>query len=119
MTIMIVEDHADMSRVLKNICSISISEPVEFIECTSGEDAVGKYEIYHPDCVLMDVQLKNMNGFETTEKICSKNKGAKIIMVTSYDSLSFRKKAKDLHTRGFVCKDRLSDLHQLLENITS
>ena len=116
---MIIKNHADMSRVLKNICSISISEPVEFIECRSGEDAIGKYELHHPDCVLMDVQLKSMNGFETTEKICSENKEAKIIIVTSYDSPFFRKKTKDLHTKGFVCKGRLSDLHQLLQNITS
>lgn len=115
---MIVDDHADMRRVLMSLITHYSYESVEFIECQSGEDAIIQYPQNNPDYVLMDIELKSMSGFQVTEEIYKQNAGAKIIIVTSYDTPTFRRKAKDLHTTGFVSKDKLSDLQQFLHNIT-
>lgn len=114
---MIVDDHADMRRVLGNIVSLALNDPVELIECESGEQAIEEYTSTHPDCVLMDLQLQNMNGFEVTELIYKLDAKAKVVIVTSFDTPSFRTRAKELNTYGFICKDNLSDLHQLLKNM--
>ncbi len=119
MKIMIVDDHPDMRRVLKNIVLLTITKPIEFIECDSGEDALGQYILHHPDCVLMDIELKGINGFQTVEKIYTQNPKADIIIVTSHNSISFRSKAKKLKVKGFVLKDKLSDITHVLESITS
>ena len=55
---MIVDDHADMRRMLKSFLVLVLSEPFEIIECESGEQAVSEYALQHPDCVLMDFELK-------------------------------------------------------------
>jgi CheY-like chemotaxis protein len=68
MKIMIVDDHAAMRRVLINVVSLSRIEPLDFIECESGEEAVHQYDLQHPDCVLMDVQLK-VNGFRSKDSL--------------------------------------------------
>lgn len=115
---MIVEDHADMRRMLNNIVTSAFNEPMEIIECRDGGESVRAYAAHHPDCVLMDLQLKNMNGFRAIEKIYEHDAEAKVIIVTSFDTPLFRERAKALHTKGFVCKDRLSDLQQLLHNIS-
>ncbi|MCG8374432.1 MAG: response regulator transcription factor [Balneolales bacterium] len=117
MKVMIVEDHADMRKILKAVVIGMTTGGVEIIECESGEEAVLNYEIYHPDCVLMDIQLKSMNGFEATKKICEQDEQAKIIFVSSHDTLQFRKKAEALHAFGFVSKDRLSDITPLFQSI--
>lgn len=115
---MIVDDHAGMRRVLKHMLLFAIKEPVEIIECESGEEAVIEYGLNHPDCVLMDFELRKMNGFEATHLIYKEDKNAKIVIVTSYNSPSMKKKAQKLHVQGFVSKDNLSELNEILQSIT-
>lgn len=112
---MIVDDHADMRRVLKNLISLSFTE-LELVECENGEEAIASYMDHKPDWVLMDIELKSMSGFDVTEEIFAMDSQANVIIVTSYDTPTFRKKAKKLNVQGFVCKDKLSDLQQLLSN---
>lgn len=119
MKIMIVDDHPDMRRVLKNIVTLAFNEPVEIFECECGEDAIMEYAQIEPDAVLMDIEIQSMSGFNVTEEIYKLNEDAKVIIVTSYNTPTFRRKAKQLQTYGFVCKDNLSDLNQLLQNITT
>lgn len=113
---MIVDDHAAMRRVLMNVVLLSRITPLDFIECESGEDAVVQYAAHHPDCVLMDVQLKSMSGFQATEKIRTQDAAARVVIVTSFDTASIRFKANQLRVNGFVSKDNLTDLHPLLHS---
>jgi DNA-binding NarL/FixJ family response regulator len=114
---MIVDDHAAMRRVLMNVVSLSRIEPLDFIECESGEDAVHQYDLQQPDCVLMDVQLKEMSGFQATETIRMHDAAAKVVIVTSFDTPSVRRKAEALKVNGFVSKDSLSAVPDLLTSL--
>ncbi|MEQ8525226.1 response regulator transcription factor [Gracilimonas sp.] len=115
MKIMIVDDHADMRRMLKNFISLSDTE-LNFIECESGEKAIENYMDLKPDLMLMDIELKSMSGFTVTEEIYKQDSNAKIIIVTSYDTPTFRRKAKKLNVKSFVCKDNLKELNQIIFN---
>jgi DNA-binding NarL/FixJ family response regulator len=117
MKIMIVDDHADIRRVLKKIINVGVTEPIEFIECDNGETAITEYASHHPEYVLMDVELKEMNGLEATKNIMTSDENAKVLIVTSHDSLSFRSKAEALKAYGFVSKDDLSVIPQYI-NVT-
>lgn len=117
MKVMIVEDHTDMRKILKALVMGMTTEGVEIIEYESGEEAVLNYKTHHPDYVLMDIQLKKMNGFEATKKIYEEDDKAKIIFVSSHDSLQFRKKADALHALGFVSKDQLSGINPLFQTL--
>lgn len=116
MKIMIVEDHPDMRRMLKSIVAMAAQEPVEVFECVDGDEAVRTYDAVHPDHVLMDVQLGSMNGFMTTERIREVHPEASVIFVTSHNTSAYRTKAKLLNATGFVSKDNLSELDQLLHH---
>lgn len=116
---MIVDDHPDMRRVLGNIVTLALNGQVELFECKSGEEAILKYSEIEPHVVLMDVEIKSMSGFKVTEEIYKQDAKAKIIIITSYNTPTFRRKAKQLHAYGFVSKDNLSHLDQLLQNIAN
>ena len=115
---MIVDDHADMRRVLGQIVLLALKTPVEFIECETGEDAIAQYGSVCPDLVLMDIELKSMSGFGVTEEILKLDAKANIIIVTSYDTPTFRRKAKKLKVLGFVPKDKLAEISPLLISLT-
>ena len=115
---MIVDDHGDMRRVLKSIVTLSLGQDADtIIECDCGEEAVLQYEEHLPDFILMDLQLKHMDGFETIKKIRSRNASAEVIMVTSFDTPSIRLKAKELNVREFVNKENLSEISHILKSI--
>lgn len=116
---MIVDDHTDMRRMLRTVISASVKKPAVIIECQSGEEAIEMYAEHNPDVVLMDLQLEDMNGFEAMEKLYEQDTNAKVVIVTGFDTPSFRKKAKELHAQDFICKDKLSDLHQLMQNFST
>lgn len=115
MKIMIVDDHEATRIILRSIILLSIVGPIEFIEYENGEDAVQNYAIDKPEYVLMDVEMKKMDGFEATECILKQDPGAKIIIVTSNNTKIFRNKAKEIRATGFVAKDDLSVIHEFLE----
>ena len=114
MKIMIVDDHADMRRMLGSIVAIGAGVPVEIVECSDGEEAVRRYTDEHPDHVLMDVQLGEMNGFTAAERIQQQDPRASVIFVSSHNTSAYRTKAKQLRARGFVSKENLSELDTLL-----
>ena len=53
----------------------------------SGEDGIRQAQSARPDCILMDVVMPGMNGFQATRKLTQNPETAKIpvIMVTTKD----------------------------------
>ena len=76
-------------------------------ECADGFDALDCYEKTRPDWVLMDWEMKRMNGLEATRRIIEKYPQAKILMVTNHDKKDLRQAATQAGAKGFVTKDDL------------
>lgn len=112
MKFMIVDDNAGMREMIR---SIACGDDDTVMECADGEEAVRAYAQFRPDVVLMDVEMKGMDGFTATERIYALNRRAKVIFVTSHNTSAFRLKAKSLKA-GFVTKENLSELNLLLHH---
>lgn len=119
MKIMIVDDNSEMRRMLRAVIAMGSAKNIEIIECSDGVEAVDRFSESHPDIVLMDIQLKAMNGFQAAERIWSQEPRAKVIFVTSHDTPLFRNKAEQLRATGFVSKAHLSELDSILQSLSS
>jgi len=53
----------------------------------SGEEGLRKAKVSRPDCILMDVVMPGMNGFQATRKLTqdSDTAGIPVIMITTKD----------------------------------
>ncbi len=80
-TIMICDDAAFMRLTLKKIVE-SVGHKV-IAEAENGIKAVEDYEIYHPEVVLMDITMPDMDGITAVKKIKEYDSHATIIMVSS------------------------------------
>ncbi len=80
-TIMICDDAAFMRLTLKKIVE-SVGHKV-IAEAENGIEAVEDYEIYHPEVVLMDITMPDMDGITAVKKIKEYDSHATIIMVSS------------------------------------
>lgn len=111
MTIMIVDDSAAMRLTIRRMLS---GDGVAICECSDGIEAVATYPKIHPDWVLMDIKMKQMDGFHAMEEILSEFPDAKIIMITQYDEPKLEEKAHNAGAVEFVLKEKLMDIEQII-----
>ena len=75
---------------------------VEIIgECGNGKEAVNFVHENKPDLVFLDIQMPEMNGFETLQTI-NPEKVPAIIFVTAYDQYAIQ--AFDVHALDYLLK---------------
>jgi two-component system, chemotaxis family, protein-glutamate methylesterase/glutaminase len=80
--VMIVDDSIVVRGLLRHIIEKDADIEIS-TTAVDGEEAFKDYMKYHPDIVLMDVEMPNMNGLETLQKILQFDPKAKVIMCSS------------------------------------
>ncbi|GAA4268233.1 LytR/AlgR family response regulator transcription factor [Hyunsoonleella aestuarii] len=83
-------------NLIKNIDNIDVIG-----ECANGEDAINKINSLNPDLIFLDIEMKDMNGFDVLAKI-DKHRRPLIIFVTAYDE--FALKAFDFFAFDYLLK---------------
>ena len=111
MKVLIVDDSSPMRQMMRQFLP---ADAGEIRECDDGIDALACYEQFLPDWVLMDWQMKQMNGLEATRQIIGKFPEAKILLVTQYDDIELREAAAKAGASGFVLKENLAELRRIL-----
>jgi CheY-like chemotaxis protein len=111
MKLLIVEDNQQMRRLMRSMLA-DLAEPI--MECSDGAEAQASYAEHHPDWVLMDLMMPWVDGITATERIRADDPSAKIIIVTDHESRAMRDAAREAGACGYVLKDDLSDLRQIL-----
>jgi two-component system, cell cycle response regulator DivK len=101
--ILVIEDHEENRRLLRDLLT---SFGYELIEAVTGEDGVIAAENERPDLILMDIQLPEIDGYETTRRIKANPALNRIpvIAVTSYALSGDDIKAFAAGCDGYVTK---------------
>jgi len=89
-TVLIVEDYADIRTMMKFLLQ---RFGYDVIEAADGNEAVESVKQNHPDLILMDLSLPNMDGLTATQ-IIRKFEGigkVPIIAVTAYGNSYYRR----------------------------
>ncbi len=111
MNILIVEDSQAVRRMIRSV----VCRPADQChECSDGSEALAAYAQHRPDCVLMDIEMKTVDGITATEQIRAAFPEAKIVIVTNYDDADLRLAALAAGACAYVLKDELYKLRSLL-----
>jgi len=86
----------------------------QICECVDGSEALSCYTSFRPDWVLMDWEMKRVDGLVATRQILDNFPEAKILLVTQHDDVELRSAAYDVGAKAIVLKDDLSVLRHLL-----
>ncbi len=81
-TLLIVDDNRDMRQLMKHIAS-KVSDRI--IECEDGDEILTAFTEHHPDWVVMDVEMKRMDGLQATTQLVTHYPQAKVI-IRSHDA---------------------------------
>ena len=63
--ILVVEDQEDNRRILRDLLT---SAGYEMIEAVTGEEGLAMARIHRPDLILMDIQLPELDGYESSRR---------------------------------------------------
>ena len=86
----------------------------EILECSNGGEAIEAYEANLPDFVLMDINMKPIDGLTAATVILSRHPEAKIIIVSQHQDVRTREMAIAIGVSAFVGKDDLTPLRDLI-----
>src|SRR5215471_12930330 len=111
MKVMIVDDNAQVRRMITSFLDDLVSE---FVECSDGCEAVSSYAEHKPDLVLMDYEMKRMNGFDATRQIKNQFPEAQVVIVSQWDSAALREAAKKSGANAYVNKKSLLPLRDFI-----
>ena len=110
MRILIVEDNPKMRRLLR----VFLQDAAEVFECANGFVAVGAFNECQPDWVVMDVQMKRVNGIIATRLLKTAYPSAQIVMLSKHDDAEIRLAAREAGACGYLVKDDLLALRRFV-----
>lgn len=111
-SVLLVEDHAPMRATLR-MWLADLAAPIT--ECDNGAEVCACYAAHRPDWVLMDIELPGQDGITATRQLLAAQPMARIVIVTTYDDADLRQAAAAAGACGYVLKNNLLDLRQLLK----
>lgn len=102
--ILIIDDQEQNIRLLTRILE---KDGYEQIRSTSNSaEALGIYKDFRPDLVLLDVHMREKDGFEVLQEIVAHNGNVHVpvLMITADDSADVKHRALALGAKDFVGK---------------
>ena len=114
-TIVLVDDHPLMRKGIRQL--IELQDGLEVVaEAGSGEEALRVIAEHQPDMVLMDLNMKGMDGIRTTEVLRQQGVTACILMITVSDNDDDVIAALRAGADGYLLKD--VEPEELIHNLS-
>jgi DNA-binding NarL/FixJ family response regulator len=102
--VLVVDDQTLFRTGLTSL--LSEDERVEVVgQAVDGADAVKQAIKLKPDVVLMDIKMPNQDGIEATRQIIESVPGAKVLVLTTFETDSQVIQALKAGASGYVLKD--------------
>ena len=86
-------------------------EGYEVATAKDGVDALQQLQDIRPDCILLDVEMPRMDGFEFARNVRAdaKTRGIPIVMITSRTADKHRKHALEIGVNDYIGKPYQED----------
>ena len=87
-TTIIVDDEKNSCEALQILLNDNCPEVHITAICNSGEEALQKIQLLHPQLIFLDIEMPNMNGFQLLEQLPKID--FELIFTTSYDQYAIK-----------------------------
>ena len=87
-TTIIVDDEKNSCEALQILLKDNCPEVHITAICNSGEEALQKIQLLHPQLIFLDIEMPNMNGFQLLEQLPKIY--FELIFTTSYDQYAIK-----------------------------
>jgi DNA-binding NarL/FixJ family response regulator len=105
-TVLIVDDHAGFRAAARALLEAGDFDVVG--EAEDGATALTAAAELRPHIVLLDVQLPDLDGFAVAERLARDGVSSAVILISSRDVSSFRRRLAANPAWRFIAKSELS-----------
>lgn len=102
--VLVVDDHAGFRATASRLLEADGWRVVG--EAADGASALSAAERLHPDLVLLDIGLPDIDGFAVAERI-AEGGGPSVVLVSSRDRAAYGDKIEATAIAGFIAKGEL------------
>jgi len=106
-SILIAEDEEELREYLTEYLQIFFDD-VFVAKC--GEEAYNQYKHHHPDIILTDINMPNMDGLSFVSKIREDDNATKIIIISAHSEKDKLLKAIELNLVTYLIKPIKTDI---------
>ncbi len=118
--ILAIDDENDVLLIIKTTLT---GEGYEILTASNGFDGLAMAEDYHPDLIILDLRMPEMDGMEVLEKLRESETTEKIPIIV-LTGISEKGKIREALDRGttyyivkpFECQDLSSKVHLAIKN---
>ena len=97
----VVDDDADVRVALMRLVS-SAGFAVETF--ASGTEFLRSVQDHEPDCVLLDLHMPEMSGFEVQGALAKSHPAVPVVVMTGHDTPESRARAVQMGAKVYLCK---------------
>jgi two-component system, NarL family, response regulator LiaR len=102
-TVVIVDDHPVVRAGVRTL--LAAEDITLLAEGTTGADALRLVALHHPDVLVLDVNLPDINGVEVTRRLRAQGEAAAILVMTVHDDSQTVFGLLENGVTGYVLKD--------------
>lgn len=100
--ILLVDDAAFMRMMVKD--TLTKNGYTDLYEAADGMEAFNKFQEIHPDLVIMDITMPNMDGLEALKAIRGVDPNAKVVMCSAMGQEAMVIEAIKSGAKDFIVK---------------
>lgn len=110
----VLDDEESMRVALQRLLRI---RGYQVSPCASGEELLAECARQPVRCIILDLHMPGMNGFEVLEELAARSAPPPVIVITGHDQAGNAERAGRLGARGYLTKpvDSLPLLELLAE----
>lgn len=123
--LLIIEDDAGSMKAIQKLIG---NGDVKTLTAATGQEAIKLFSDNHVDCIVMDIGLPDISGFDLIHKLLELNKGMPPVIVytgrelTRKENEELQKYSETIIIKGTKSEERLLDetalfLHRAIENL--
>jgi DNA-binding NarL/FixJ family response regulator len=105
-TVLIVDDHAGFRELARRMLEAAGYKVVG--EAHDAISALAAAADLHPDVVLLDIQLPDLDGFAVSEQLAADKDPPFVVLISSRNESAYRRRLAAGSARGFIAKSELS-----------
>ena len=105
--VLLIDDNADHLRGVKELISMESNYDVVGAT-TSANIGINLVKKYHPDIVLMDINMPEKDGLQAIQEIEKLNLDTRIVALSGYDDADLIFRAMKLGAKGYILKTMAS-----------
>ncbi len=108
-SVLIIDDSPIDRELFRRLLKSNHGHTFNSVECETGRAALEQVKRIHPDCVLLDLNLPDMDGLEVLNRLVRESDACPVIVMTAYGSEQIAVEAMKAGAADYLVKGAISE----------